>query len=436
MSLPTIQVLVGFQTTTGFGNPFQLDTATLGLLDTGTLGGIAFADLTSICQNITTSRGRSRQLDQFNAGSATVSFDNSSRLLDPLNTASVHYPFVLPRSPIIIKANSITIFTGVVTDWNLDYDISGNDMMVADCADAFTIFANQALNTITPAQHSSSVRVTTILDLPEIAYQGARSIGTGSSILGAFDIAQDTNCLNYLQQVTTSEQGFLFIAADGTLTFKGRTSILNPLAGADFTDDGTGISYMALSNEFGDELLHNYIVAQSPDAGDEQIASDATSVALYQNQQLSITNLLNSTETEVANIANYLLNIYANPVLRFNGLSTQLIGLSEADQNICLSLDLTQTCSVLKSYTVGTPSTVMQTLIVSGVNHLISPSSHTIGFTFESTDAIRYFILDDTTYGMLGGTDITYDQPQIEYDEAGWVYNDSNADDTGNRLGW
>ena len=193
---------------------------------------------------------------------------------------------------------------------------------------------------------------------------------------------------------------------------------------------------MALSNEFGDELLHNYIVAQSPDAGAEQIASDATSIAFYQNQQLSITNLLNSTETEVANIANYLLNIYANPVLRFNGLLTQLIGLSEADQNICLSLDLTQTCSVLKSYTVGTPSTIMQTLIVSGVNHLISPSSHTIGFTFESTDGNRYFILDDTIYGMLGGTGITYDQPEINYDETGWVYNDSNADDTGNRLGW
>lgn len=401
MSLPTIEVLVGFQTTTGFGNPFQLDNATFGLLDTGTLGGLAFADLTSISQSITTSRGRSRQLDQFNAGSATVSFDNSSRVLDPLNTTSIYYPFVLPRCPIIIKANGITIFTGVVTDWNLDYDISGNDMMTAECADSFTIFANQALNEIIPAQHSSSVRVTTILDLPEIAYQGARSIATGSSTLGAFDITQDTNCLNYLQQVTTSEQGFLFIAADGTLTFKGRSSVLNPLVGADFTDDGTGISYMALSNEFGDELLHNYIVAQSPDAGDEQTASDATSIALYQNQQLSITNLLNSTTSEVASIANYLLGKYANPVLRFNGLSTQLIGLSEADQDICLSLDLTSICSVLKSYTVGTPSTVTQTLIVSGVNHTISPSSHTIGFTFESTDGNQYMTLDNTVFGIL-----------------------------------
>jgi hypothetical protein len=189
MSLPTIEVLVGFQTTTGFGNPFQLDNPTFGLLDTGTLGGLAFADLSSIGQSITISRGRSRQLDQFNAGSATVSFDNTSRILDPLNTDSVHYPFVLPRCPIIIKANDITIFTGVVTDWNLDYDISGKDMMVAQCSDSFTIFANQALNELIPAEESSSARVNTILNLPEIAYQGGRTISTGSSTLGAFDIA-------------------------------------------------------------------------------------------------------------------------------------------------------------------------------------------------------------------------------------------------------
>lgn len=401
MSLPTIQVLVGFQTTIGFGNPFQLNSATLGLLNTGTIGGLIFADLASISQGITISRGRSRQLDQFNAGSATVNFDNTSRILDPLNTSSVHFPFVQPRCPIIIKANGITVFTGVVTDWNLDYDISGNDMMVAQCSDFFTIFANQALNFFIPPSESSSVRVNTILDRAEIAYQGGRSVGTGSSTLGAFDIAQDTNCLNYLQQVTESEQGFLFIAADGTLTFKGRSSVLNPLSGADFTDDGTAISYMTLTNEFGDELLHNFIVAQSPNAGGQQVASDATSIALFQNQQLSITDLLNSTVTEVANIANYLLGRFRNPVLRFNGLSTQLIGLSEADQNIYLSLELTNICSVTKSFAVGTPSTVTQTLIVSGIQQTISPSSHTIGFTFESTDSNGYMTFDDPIFGTL-----------------------------------
>jgi hypothetical protein len=102
MTAPVMQVLVGFQTTTGFGNPFQLNDSVFGLLDTGTLGGIAFADLTDLVESVNITRGRNRELTQFNAGTANVAFDNVTRVLDPLNDASQFYPFVLPRSPIII----------------------------------------------------------------------------------------------------------------------------------------------------------------------------------------------------------------------------------------------------------------------------------------------------------------------------------------------
>jgi glycine hydroxymethyltransferase len=55
VTVPTYQVLVGFQTTTGFGTPFQLDDAFYGVLDTagrGTLGGVTFTDLTSLVLSI------------------------------------------------------------------------------------------------------------------------------------------------------------------------------------------------------------------------------------------------------------------------------------------------------------------------------------------------------------------------------------------------
>jgi hypothetical protein len=48
----------------------------------------------------------------------------------------------------------------------------------------------------------------------------------------------------------------------------------------------------------------------------------------------------------------------------------------------------------------------------------------------------NYFILDSQYLGVLGGGGIVYNQPEITYDDAGWVYNDSNADDTASRLGW
>jgi hypothetical protein len=403
MSTPTMQVLVGFQSTTGFGTPFLLNDAFYGVLDTagrGTLGGVTMVDLTSIVESVNITRGRSRQLDQFNAGTATIAFDNASQILNPSNTSSPYYPFVLPRCPVQILANGIPIYTGLITDWNLNYDISNEDIMYASCADQFTVLANQALNAVTPSAEASGTRINTVLSYPEINYQGARAIDTGSSTLGAYAIEQDTNVLNYLQLVNTSEQGYLFMSANGTLTFKGRSSVLNPVAGATFNTDGTGLPYQTLVNQYGDELLYNYIVTQSP-AGAKQTTSNANSIALYQAQQYALLDLLNSTTTEVAGLGNYLLGKYQNPVLRFTGLSTQMAALSATNQNILLGLDLTSICTVVKNFVVGTPATETQTLIVSGISHNITPGSHIVSYTFESTDGNQYLTLDDAIFGTL-----------------------------------
>jgi hypothetical protein len=400
MTVPTYQVLVGFQTTTGFGQPFQLNDAVFGVLNTSTLGGLAYADLTSLVLSVNIKRGRNRQLDQFNAGTAQVVFNNNSRILDPLNTSSIYYPFVLPRSPIIIYANGTPIYTGFVEDWDLDYQNANQGRMFARCVDTFGTLANQQLNAFTPSAQTSGLRVDAVLDRPEIAYQGARSIGTGTSTLGAYAVSQDTNVLNYLQQVNTSEQGYLYTSADGTLTFKGRSSVLNPVSGASFTTNGTGIPYMSLVNQYGSELLYNYIVTQSP-AGAAQTNSDSTSISLYQAQNYNLLSLLNSTTTEVNGLGAYLLGKYRNPVVRFTGVSCELAALTSAQWATIFAIDLTSIVTVQKDYNTGTPLTESQTLITSGIEHRIVPGSHIVSYTFESTDGNQYLTLDDAIFGTL-----------------------------------
>lgn len=411
MSQPIIQVLVGFQTTAGFGQPFQLNDAVYGLLNTGTLGGIQFADLTTMVRSVNITRGRSRQLQEFNAGTATVAFWNKSRDLDPLNTASPYWNTsagltgIVPRLPIQIFANGIPIYTGVIQDWNVDYDLGNNDMVYAQCADDFTVLASAALADHTTTQQATGARINEVLNYPEVMYQGARQIGTGSSTLGGtaanagFSISQGTTVLNYLQTVATSEQGYLFIDGSGTLTFKGRTEVLNKPADAVF-NGSTGVPYQTLQNEFGDELLYNVIVTESP-AGGPYSVQDATSIAQYQAQTYSQTSLLNATTTELQDLGNYLLGKYKQPVLRFTGLSCQLLGLDQAKQNACLALDLTDVATVTKHFAVGAPTSSTQTVIVSGVSHNITPGSHIITYTFESTDSNQYLTLDDPIFGIL-----------------------------------
>jgi len=401
MSAPTIQVLVGFQTTAGFGQPFQLDDSVYGLLDTGTLGGYQLVDVTNQVLSVSITRGRNRELEQFNAGTASIRFKDPNRILDPLNTASPYYPYVGPRQPVQVFAGGVQIYSGFVTDWDLSYDfVVAGDVNTASCADAFTVLAQQNMNLWTPTEQLSGARVEAVLNRPEVSYQGPYIIKTGSSTLGAWIVNAGTNVLNYLQLVAASEQGSLFINASGSLVFLGR-SYNAPVSSLTFSDTGSGVPYSALTNAFGDELLYNYIQAQSPASASPETASDATSIALYQAQQYTKLDLLNSTSTEVNALANYLLGRYKNPVLRFTGLVTQLAALTSDQQNLVLSADISEITSVTKSFSTGSPSTVTQKVFISGVSHEIVPGSHKVRFTFESTDSNGYFTLDSDIFGIL-----------------------------------
>ncbi len=387
MSQPYVQVLVDFDIIDLGSNPFQLDDASYGILDTSELASDNLSDLTSLVKSVSVSRGKSRQLDQFNAGTATVVFDNSSRILDPLNEDSVYYPNILPRCGIQITANGIPIFYGLIVDWNLSYDITGQDVMVAICTDDFTVLANQVLDAFTPTAELSGARISSVLARPEIEYLGTRQISAGSKDMGAYAVNAGTNTLNYLQLVAKSEQGSLFCSANGALTFQSATHTPASDVAYKFADDGTGIPYKTLFNQFGDELLYNYIITESP-AGGPFVASDLTSQVRYQYQQLALTDLLNSSSGVVETIGTELLSKYKDPKLRWTGLSVQLSGLSLADQQTCLEMDLTYVCDVTKSFDVGAPASVTQTVSVSGIDHSIVPSSHIVTFTFEPSVSV------------------------------------------------
>jgi hypothetical protein len=408
MSTPTIQVLVGFEQTTGFATPFQLNNSTYGLLNTGRLGGIQMLDVTSMVRNITITRGRNRDTEQFNAGTASVVFYDPTRQLDPLNESSIYYPFVGPRQPIEIYASGRPIYTGTITDWDLNYDyVEAGNVVTAQCADNFTILANMTFAAWAPVEQLSGARITASLARPEVAYQGPRVLDTGNSTLGGtpgggsqFDVDDGVNVLSYLQRISASEGGFLYMDHTNALAFVDRRRNINPASLASFTDDGTGIPYQSLTNQFGDELLYNSVQMQAP-GQNVQVASDSTSIARYQASIYSKLDLLNKAPTEVLDLARALLAIHKDPVLRFTGVDLQLAALTASDQDTVLELDLVDIVTVQKSFSVGTPASVSEPLIVSGISHTIRPGDHRVKLTFEHLDSRSYFTLNNDPLGKL-----------------------------------
>lgn len=409
MSVPTIQVLVGFEQTTGFATPFLLDSATYGKLGTGTLGGIEMVDLTEMVQSISITRGRNRNTEAFNAGTAQVTFHDPTRQLDPMNEDSVYYPYVGPRQPIqIIAAGDCVIYTGTIHDWNLEYDYVGTgNVMVASCSDSFAVLAQMTMNAWTPAEQTSGQRIEAVLSRPDIEYQGGRNLDTGRSTLGGtpggggiWDVQESTNVLQYLQRIEASEAGFLFMDVNDDLRFVQRFTLPNAAVMMEFTEDGTGIPYSSLTNQFGDENLYNYVHMQSP-AGAVQDASDTQSIARYQSQDFSKLDLLNSTTAEVLNLADRFLAVHKDPFVRFTGVSVQLAGMDATDQRTLVCAELSDIATVQKSFATGSPVSVTETLLVSGIAHEIRPGDHRVRFTFESIDTRAFFTLDSALLGIL-----------------------------------
>jgi len=54
-------------------------------------GSSGYVDVTQYVQNISFSRGISRVLEDYSAGSLSITFVNNSRIFDPLNTSSPLY---------------------------------------------------------------------------------------------------------------------------------------------------------------------------------------------------------------------------------------------------------------------------------------------------------------------------------------------------------
>ncbi len=225
--------------------------------------------------------------------------------------------------------------------------------------------------------------------------EGKRSIDTGESTLGA-DVF-DGNALQYLQKVSDSEQGLLFIAKNGDLVFRDRLDATPTTAAlTDFTDDGTGIPFTLTAVNYGSELLYNQAVVTSgelsAEAGNDrsQIAYGVTSVDL---------DTLVSTEAQLQNIADFLVQKYGDPEYRFETISVNLDTVGGAYKATCLGLEIGDVVSITFTPNgIGDP--IEQYGQIIRIAHSVEPLRHDMFISVASLDW-TFLVLDDAVFGKL-----------------------------------
>lgn len=399
-------------------NGFTLNDPTLGQLNgigklDGALEGI---DVTDYVTSIGTNRGRPDQLQNFTAGTASIMLKNFDRRFDPTNEASPYWDAttgksgVTPRRKVTISSGGDPLFAGRITDIDIGYEpvpvnaTTENSFVTITAADDFVLLANAYTEAaITPTEEFSGDRVTAVLDLPEVDYPATRDIETGVAILGGgatYEIAANSNILSYLNQVATAEQGYFYVSSDGTLTFTKRISAQFSNIAAEFSDDGTGLPYRALSIVYGQEFLYNKVICSIVN-GTEQIADDLVSQADYGISALNLSALLLSTDAQALTLAEDLLGKYANPEFRFDRIASLYNSLTSGQRTTATSLDIGAVVQITRNFVTGSPTEVVKAYSIEGIRHSITANDHSVEFLLAPVTILNELTLDDAILGRL-----------------------------------
>lgn len=405
MAKPIEKIEIGFDLTgNNVGPYFRLDDPIAGVLDNTSylLGGTIFFDVSDRVKSFSISRGKSRQLDRYQAGQASIVLDNNDRTFDPTYAASPYYGQIIPRREIRITSGTAIQYFGSVDDWNLDYEPNGDNLANAICSDGFRVLANQTLHAYTNDVELSGSRIAAVLDRSEINWSPTqRALDPGKQTLGADTVAANTNALTYLQTVEASEPGSLFIGKNGYLTFKDR-SVAPTSDGLVLADDGSGIPYQGMKVVYGSELLYNDIEITTVITDNTAIAGDSLSQGIYGILTLSQTGLLMETDQDAQELADWYARLYSSPEFRFESVELILNELTTDQQNDILDLELGSVIKIV--FTPGNPEqapAIEKYAEIIRLDHNVDAIFHKVSVGFATLDS-AFFVLDDATFGRIG----------------------------------
>ena len=377
---------------------FILDDPVAGVLDNTefTLGGLVFLDITDRMISASVSRGKNRDLDRFNAGSLEVSLNNNDRAFDPLYTASPFAGAIIPRREVRVTVDGQRVIETTIDDWNFAYDPGGNSRAEIQATDDLTLLARQVLTQGTATPQLSGARVTAILNQDSVAWPAdKRSIDAGLSTLG--DDFVEGNALAYLQKVSDSEQGLLFVGKTGNLVFRDRLDATpTSTTVTEFRDDGTGIPFTLTAVNYGSELLYNEAIVTS-NAG-TATAVNSRSQTSYGISAVQLETLV-STQAQLQNIADYLVQKYGDPEYRFETIRVNLDTVGSGNKATCLGLEIGDVISItFTPNKIGSP--IQQFGQIIRIGHDIETSRHDMSISVSSLDW-TFLVLNDAVFGKL-----------------------------------
>ena len=414
MAAPDVKVELGLNLGSNDPEAFILDSNPRGLLNSTsfTLSGDRYFDITPRLISTQVRRGKSQALDRIDAGSVSISVDNSDRIFDPLYEDGPYFGQLIPRRSVRISANNRPVFQGFIEDFDIQYQPSVQSVVRIDVSDGFSLFNNAKLEDFSPVSQLAGARIESVLDRPEVNWPDElREIDEGNSVMLDIDVDEGTSALEYLKLVSSSEFGNLFMAKDGKIVFRERNSIPNTpdvvfsdeVVGGEFV----GIPFADLQIMYGSENLYNRVTLSNADIIPEEVfVEDSASELTYGPRAYSATGLLTENLSDLESLADFLLAIYKEPQYRFETVRVVLDTLTTADQNKILDLEIGDIISV-RFEPSEIPPAIEQFCRIIGISQEWNLGSKNISFALERLE-FGLFILDNPALGQLDDDRLAY----------------------------
>ena len=376
--------------------------------------GSGLEDLSDYVVTVNVSRGRTDETEPFQTGRAALTLRNIDGEFDPAgqelrlrNQVNIYLGGGVygTWSEQVGTWSEQTgtwlgpqVFSGFVEDVTLGYDLSGDATVQVVCVDGLALLANQEIVDQSVGIQQSGERMETVLGNAGVSWPAGTAIDTGISELAAGTATG--NALSYLRQVEESEQGYLYVARDGVLTFRNRHTTLNsPIAGSQFSDDGAGIPYEQVERFSGARSLFNKVTGELED-GTAREADDLTSQAEFSIRTLSLGTVLLRTAAVLEEFVEYLLAQFSEPATRVDRLTVNLDRLSAADQRSLAGFELVDICDV--EFTPPGRSQFTDELLVQGISHTVTVGgAWRTTLSFQRRDTRSFLTLDDDPAGRL-----------------------------------
>lgn len=420
--------------------------------------GDTATDVTGYVRDVSIRRGRSRELDTFTSGQCSFTLDNRDRRFDSQYSSGPYYGSIRPRLRVTVISEEISLFDGFIEDWNFGYDLSGDSVADVVCIDGLALLSQTALVEFVNTEDTPAERIQAILSREEVAYPGAVELDPGFNPMQADTVPDDTNTLSYLQTVSDTDLGRLFVDGSGVLRYRDRTSGIVEKARVIFADtndeyvqalailseatlwfdasqpeplrldsdalaqtvlqDATlwfdasepdyvapVVSFNGVGIEYGSEFLFNRISITRVN-GAAQVSVNETSTDSYGIRTLAKSGLLFLSDSEAASFADYLADLYGTPNVRIKSHELILEGLSELHARYVKRLEIGDVVR-----TVWTPNGVGNAIdtdsIIEGVEHQLLADRHVVRLQLTPFSRVG-FILDDLNRGLLDTSEMTY----------------------------